>query len=175
MVTHALEQQTYLPEQPEKVAEVFNFLQAHEAARGALPAPRYLLVGADPHDSVEIPAGVYQVLRQVVEAMQAGRAVTVAPQTKMLTTQQAAELLGVSRPTVIKLIEDGKLAAETPGKRRRLIRLDEVLRYRTLRREEQYQAIFETSDDYDLEEPVEVVAERLRRIRGGVASRRRAT
>ena len=53
----------------------------------------------------------------------------------MLTTQQAAELLGVSRPTVVKLIDDGKLPAETPGKRRRMVKLDDVLKYRARRRE----------------------------------------
>ena len=87
MIAQALEQQTYLPEQPQQVAEMLSFLEAHEAANGARPTPRYLLVGADEHDSVEIPEGVYRVLRQVVEAMEAGRAVTVAPQTQMLTTQ----------------------------------------------------------------------------------------
>ena len=175
MSGNVLEQQTYLPEQPEQMAEVYSFLQAHETVTGAAPAPRYLLVGADEHDSVELPEGMYRILRQVVEAMQAGRAVTVAPQTKMLTTQQAADLLGVSRPTVVKLIEDGRLEAETPGTRRRLIRLDEVLRYRKVRREEQYQAIFATSEDYDDDEPsLQDVEKQLRRVRADLAAKRRA-
>ena len=59
--------------------------------------------------------------------MNAGKAVTVAPQSQLLTTQQAADLLGVSRPTVVKLIEDGALPADTPGKRRRLVELDDAL------------------------------------------------
>lgn len=175
MSTQALEQQTYMPDGSEAVADIESFLEAHEAARGARPAPRYLLCGADEHDSVEIPESVYRVLRQVVEAMSAGRAVTVAPQSKTLTTQQAADLLGVSRPTVVKLIDDGKIPAETPGKRRRLLRLDDVLRYRALRREEQYQAIFDTSDDYDdVYSTPEMAHERFREIRAEVAAERRA-
>ena len=59
MIAQALEQQTYLPEQPQQVAEMLSFLEAHEAANGARPTPRYLLVGADEQDSVEITEGVY--------------------------------------------------------------------------------------------------------------------
>ena len=72
----------------------------------------------------------------------------------------------------MKLIDKGKLPADTPGKRRRLLRLDDVLRYRKQRREEQYRAIFDTADDYDLEESPEVVAERLRQVRAEVAATR---
>ncbi|MGB8020677.1 MAG: excisionase family DNA-binding protein [Candidatus Nanopelagicales bacterium] len=68
---------------------------------------------------MEIPETVCRVLLQVLEAMKAGKAVTVAPQNTLLTTQQVADLLGVSRPTVVKLIENGELPAQTPGQRRR--------------------------------------------------------
>jgi excisionase family DNA binding protein len=173
MSAEAMDQQTYLPEQPEQVAEVLSFLDAHETTRGSRPAPRYLLVGADEHDSVEIPEAVHRVLRQVVEAMRAGKAVTVAPQNKLLTTQQAADLLGVSRPTVVNLINAGELPAETPGKRRRMVKLDDLLAYRARRREQQYRALLETSVDYDEpEESPEAMAEEFRRIRAEVAAER---
>jgi excisionase family DNA binding protein len=175
MTTQRLEQQTYLPEPPDEVAEVLSFIKAHEEVRGAGLAPRYLLAGAGEHDHVEIPAAVHRILLQVLEAMKAGKAVTVAPQSKLLTTQQAADLLGVSRPTVVKLIEEGALPADTPGKRRRMVKLDDLLEYRARRREEQYRALLETSVDYDdeLEDP-EVMEERFRRIRAEVAAERRA-
>jgi excisionase family DNA binding protein len=173
MTAQALEQQTYLPEHGEELAEVLSFLDAHEAARGVKPAPRYLLVGAGEHDSVEIPASVHRVLRQVVEAMKAGKAVTVVPQNKLLTTQQVADLLGVSRPTVVKLIDAGVLPAETPGKRRRMVKLDDLLAYRARRREQQYRALLETSDDYDEpERSPEAMAEEFRRIRAQVSAER---
>ncbi|WP_046768621.1 helix-turn-helix domain-containing protein [Jiangella alkaliphila] len=168
-----MEQQTYLPEQSEQLADVLSFLDAHERVHGARPATRYLLVGADEHDSVEVPASIHRALRQIVEALQAGKAVTVVPQNKLLTTQQAADLLGVSRPTVVKLIDDSVLPAETPGKRRRMVKLDDLLRYRTQRREQQYRALLETSVDYDdVEDSPEVMAEEFRRIRAEVAAKR---
>ncbi|WP_426563795.1 helix-turn-helix domain-containing protein [Angustibacter sp. McL0619] len=174
MSAQPLDQHTYLPDSPAEAAEVLSFLEAHEDAYGSKPAPRYLLVGAEEHDSVEIPASVHRVLRQVVEAMKAGKAVTVAPQNKLLTTQQAAVLLGVSRPTVVKLIDAGELAAQTPGTRRRMVKLDDLLAYRAARREQQYRALVETStydDDYADESPEEA-AEKFRRIRAEVAAER---
>ena len=171
MTAQNLEQHTYLPEQ-EDAALVLNFLEAREAARGTRPAPRYLLIGVDENDSIELPRSFHAVLRQVVEAMKAGKAVTVAPQNQTLTTQQAADLLGVSRPTVVKLIDDGKLPAETPGTRRRLVKLDDVLKLRDLRRQEQYRAILATSPDYDDLDDVDVIADELRRVRAEIASER---
>lgn len=45
----------------------------------------------------------------MVFALQQNHAVTMVPQTTTLTTQQAADLLGVSRPTVIKLLDEHKV------------------------------------------------------------------
>jgi hypothetical protein len=106
MSTAKLRQETYLPEAHGQVARIYDFLKAHEEAGRERPEPRYFLAGADPGDRTELPGELYRVLRHVVEALQQGLAVTVAPLTQTLTTQQAAELLGVSRPTLIKLLND---------------------------------------------------------------------
>lgn len=176
MTAQALEQQTYSPTPEEKVAEVLSFIEAHEAARGNHPGARYFLAGPSEGDHVELPESVYRAVRQVVEAMAAGKAVTVAPQNQMLTTQQAAELLGVSRPTVIKLIDQGALPAVTPGTRRRMIKLDDVLACKARRRESQYEALMAmVFDDYAAEDDSpEMIAEQLRRVRADVAARRRS-
>lgn len=91
---------------------------------------------------VHLPPAVYQVLSQVITAMRAGRAITVAPLAQRLTTQEAADLLGISRPTMVKLLDDGKLPFEQPGRHRR-IRLDDLLAYRDERRRERSQALDE--------------------------------
>jgi excisionase family DNA binding protein len=176
MTTQPLDQQTYVPTVGDDVAEVLSFFQAHEAARGSRPADRYFLAGAREGDQVELPESVYRALLQIVAAMSAGKAVTVAPQNQMLTTQQAADLLGVSRPTVVKLIEKGELPAETPGTRRRMIKLDDVLACQAHRREAQYEALMAMAiDDYsaDDDDP-EAIAAQVRRVRAEVAARRRA-
>lgn len=85
---------------------------------------------------------VRDALRQVVSALRAGNAVTVGPYPTRLTTQQAAELLGVSRPTLVKMLDDGKIPYERPGGHRRL-RLEDVLAYRARRRTERDGAMTE--------------------------------
>lgn len=105
-------------------------------------------------------------------ALHAGKAVTIAPQSMTLTTQQAADLLGVSRPTVVRLIKSGELAAERIGNRHRLV-LDDVLAYREARRQRQYDALAKSAMDIDADEDPEVICEQLREARRVVAARRR--
>lgn len=92
------------------------------------------LVG--PHgERVLLPAEIHELLVEVVDAMQAGKAITVAPVDQRLTTQQAADLLGISRPTLIKVLDEGGLEYETPaGGRHRRLRLKDVLDYQATRR-----------------------------------------
>jgi excisionase family DNA binding protein len=97
---------------------------------------------------VHLPPAVYEVLAQVVVAMRAGRAITVAPLAQRLTTQESADLLGVSRPTLIKLLEDGRIPFEQPGRHRR-IRLDDLLAYRDRRRKERSKALDELVQQTD--------------------------
>ncbi|MCL2092149.1 MAG: helix-turn-helix domain-containing protein [Micrococcales bacterium] len=163
--------QTYGPS-TEQAAEVRSFLAAHELKHGEVPSPRYLLVGDGEGDQIELPGTVYRVLVQVVEALAAGKAVTVTPREPQLTTQQAADLLGVSRPTVVRLIDSGELAAERNGNRRRLL-LSDVLAYSERRRARQYAMLAATAVDIDDEDdPAEVIA-RLREARRTVAAERR--
>jgi excisionase family DNA binding protein len=112
------------------------------------------------------------VLRQVVEALQQGLAVTVAPQTQTLTTQQAADLLGVSRPTVIKLLDEGKIPFERTGTHRRIL-LRDLLAYREQRRADQYAMLEATSVDVDDEGDLDTTLQQLREARQAVAARRR--
>jgi excisionase family DNA binding protein len=77
--------------------------------------------------------------------MAQGKAVTVAPHHTTLTTQQAADLIGVSRPTLIKLLDEGEIAYTQPGRHRRL-RLSDVLAYRDRIRHERDQRLDELAD-----------------------------
>ncbi|MBE1484370.1 helix-turn-helix domain-containing protein [Plantactinospora soyae] len=172
MTAAALKEATYLPEADQEVAKVYDFLKAHERAGLGPVEPRYFLAGATPGDRVELPAEIYGMLRQVVEALQQGFAVTVAPRTLTLTTQQAADLLGVSRPTVVKLLDEGKIPFERVGTHRRVL-LPDLLVYREQRRAEQYAALEATSVSIDDEEDLDAVLQRLREARRTVARRRR--
>ncbi len=78
------------------------------------------------------------VLRDVAEALNAGMGVTVAPHNARLTTQEAADFLGISRPTLVRLLERQEIPMEKPG-RHRYVRLSDLVAYearmRTYRRE----------------------------------------
>ena len=91
-------------------------------------------------DEVLLPSEVYQVLVEVVEAMRAGKAVSLAPTTQRLTTQQAANFLGVSRPTLVKLLEEGRIRFDRPGRHRRVSLLD-LLAYQLSRRSERREVL----------------------------------
>ncbi|UZN04212.1 helix-turn-helix domain-containing protein [Cellulomonas sp. S1-8] len=105
---------------------------AVDALARMLHAPSARLVGPDGTE-VALPAEVHDVLLQVVEAMQHGQAITVAAHSTRLTTSQAAELLGISRPTLVKLLERNEIPFEKSSRHRR-VRLDDVIAYREQRR-----------------------------------------
>jgi excisionase family DNA binding protein len=78
-----------------------------------------LLLGPD-GEQVPLPEEVYRVMVEVVEAMREGKVITLVPRTQRLTTQEAADFLGISRPTLVKLLEDGKIPYDQPGRHRRI-------------------------------------------------------
>lgn len=73
---------------------------------------------------VVLPSEVLEALRDVVVAMANGQAISVAPHDTVLTTQQAAELLGISRPTLVRLLETGEISFTKPGRHRRVYLAD---------------------------------------------------
>lgn len=94
---------------------------------------------------IALPDEVAIVVRDVVTAMAQGKAVTVAPHHATLTTQHAADLLGVSRPTLVKLLENGEIPYTQPGRHRRL-HLSDVLDYRNQVRRERDRHLDELAD-----------------------------
>jgi excisionase family DNA binding protein len=73
------------------------------------------------------PAAPSQSSRWLVLAVLcAGMLMIVVPQTQRLTTQEAADFLGVSRPTLVKLLEKGKIPYDQPGRHRRILFSEEL-------------------------------------------------
>ncbi|HSH58977.1 MAG TPA: excisionase family DNA-binding protein [Acidimicrobiales bacterium] len=96
---------------------------------------------------VELPGSVREVLVRVVRELAEGNAVTVLPVHAELTTQEAADLLNVSRPYLIGLLDDQVLpCTRTAGNHRRL-RLADVLAYKRSRDAERRAALDEMSEE----------------------------
>lgn len=84
---------------------------------------------ADKDMAIELPPRAVRYLVTILDAMQSGRTVTITPLHTELTTQQAAELLGVSRPFLIQLLEKDTIPFRMVGTHRRL-RSEDVIRYK---------------------------------------------
>jgi excisionase family DNA binding protein len=89
-------------------------------------------------EHVELPAVVYDFLKQLLRALERGQAVSIVPYMQELTTLEAAELLGVSRQHLVRVVEAGGIPFHMVGTHRRMY-LRDVLDYkreRDLRRHE---------------------------------------
>ncbi|SLI19336.1 excisionase [Mycobacteroides abscessus subsp. abscessus] len=69
------------------------------------------------------------LLHSVAKALHEGLAVSLTAVYPILSTSEAAELLGVSRPTFVKILDAGEIPYTSPGRHRR-VKLDDVLEYR---------------------------------------------
>lgn len=94
--------------------------EPHEAAQGAEEAPV---------EPITIPANIFRTIIKMLVEMGNGNAVAVVPVSAELTTQQAADLLNVSRPHLIKLLKGEMLPFRMVGTHRKLLAKD-VLNYR---------------------------------------------
>jgi excisionase family DNA binding protein len=71
-----------------------------------------------------------------------GKLISVVPIATEVTTQAAAEILGCSRPHLVKLLEEGKIAFTKVGKHRR-IKFDDIVNYREEMKQKQKQHIID--------------------------------
>ncbi len=96
-----------------------------------LQGPQTYLIGPD-GARIELPPSAVEALKVVIDALMRGQCVTLVSQEKELTSQVAADMLYVSRPHLIKLLDQGQIPFHRVGTHRR-IRLEDVLAYRDRR------------------------------------------
>ena len=96
-------------------------------------APRHAkLVGAN-GETLEVPEAVYRVLCRILALMAQGAAIGLVPVHQELTTQQAADLLNISRPSLIKLLDAHEIPFERSQGGHRRVRFTDVMAYKRRR------------------------------------------
>ena len=95
-------------------------------------------------EAITVPMSAVRMLASILAEMARGNAVTMTPIHAELTTQQAADLLNVSRPHLVQLIEDGAIPAHKVGTHRR-VRFDDLMKYKQVNRAARLKALEELS------------------------------
>lgn len=99
---------------------------------------------ADRAHEMELPVSTLRLVEEVLNGLARGDAIRVVAVNAELTTQEAADLLNVSRPHLVKLLEDGELPFLRTGKHRR-VRLADLLQFKDAREQASAQAMDELS------------------------------
>lgn len=94
---------------------------------------------------IELPTSALTLLMNILGELAEGNAVQIVPVHAELTTQEAANILNVSRPHMVKLLEEGKLPFHKTGRHRRVLFAD-LMSYKTQRERESHQAMQELDD-----------------------------
>jgi excisionase family DNA binding protein len=93
-------------------------------------------------EKIILPLKALNLLGEILKAMSQGKPISIVPIATEVTTQRAAEILGCSRPYLVKLLEEGKIEYTKVGKHRR-IKYEDVIDYKKKMKEEQKKRLIE--------------------------------
>lgn len=128
------------PEQQVLAAQLLEWL-ALVSKRSAHRENTYRLIDLD-GQSVTLPESLLQVLEQAASALTSAGAVSILPVERALTTQQAADLLNVSRQYLVRLLDAGQIPCTRTGTHRR-VRLEDALAFKQRRDQDRAKALDE--------------------------------
>ena len=94
------------------------------------------------NERIKIPLNSLKLLAKILKATSQGKLISIVPIATEITTQAAAELIGCSRPHLIKLLENGEIKFTKIGKHRR-IKYQDVLEYKKKVKTEQRKLLIE--------------------------------
>src|SRR5262245_36681319 len=100
-----------LPKERSEVAALSKLL---DAAAHVVPSSPCELRGPK-GETIRLPESVFYLLKQVVDVMAQGDAITIVPVGREVTTQQAADLLNMSRQYLVRLLGDGEIPFRRTG------------------------------------------------------------
>ena len=149
MTVRPLDAMTYVPSEDEArqlERDLAAIFPADEQRRPEIVVPEL--------GTLALPEPVMDLVVQVIRAVAAGEGISVIPRHQLLTTQESADVLGISRPTLVRLLESGEIPFSKRGRHRR-VRLDDLIDYQERSRKERSDAldrmvaVGEASEMYD--------------------------
>lgn len=93
-------------------------------------------------DKIRVPLGALKLLAKILEATSQGKLVSIVPVATEMTTQAAADLIGCSRPHLVKILEEGQIPYTKIGRHRR-VKFEDVMEYKRRMKAEQEKLIIE--------------------------------
>ena len=93
-------------------------------------------------DKIRVPLEALKLLAKILEATSKGKLVSIVPVATEMTTQAAADLIGCSRPHLVKLLEEGQIPYTKIGRHRR-VKFEDVMAYKKRMKAEQEKLIIE--------------------------------
>lgn len=134
-------------------AQKYHMLEAPNEEEAALAAESSRLLAAligegerarlrqlDGEQEITVPVSAIRLLVDILNQMAKGNAISLVPIHAELTTQQAADVLNVSRPYLVKLLDEGEIPFHKVGVRRKIYFRD-LMEYRTKREQESMDAL----------------------------------
>ena len=100
----------------------------------AVARASHVVVRVPTGEEIELPEALIKILRASAEELSAGRSVMVLASESILTPSEVGELLGLSRPFVARLLDQGQIPSEhLPNSTHRVVRLADVLAFQSQR------------------------------------------
>ncbi|MGL5824651.1 MAG: excisionase family DNA-binding protein [Nocardioides sp.] len=135
---------TYLPDLER--AELLQFAQVLNGINITADTPGHAMLVGPGGKQVPIPAELFRVLEEAANVLALGDGISILPYAAKLTTQEAADFLGMSRPTFVKILKSGAIEFEQVGRHRR-VTLRDVVSYQTRAQGERRAELAELAKD----------------------------
>lgn len=95
---------------------------------------------------IKLPLTALKLLNEILKSMSEGKPISIVPIATEVTTQKAAEILGCSRPHLVKLLEEGIIAYKKVGKHRR-VKFEDIINYQKKMKAMQKQHIIDIMNE----------------------------
>ena len=125
-------------------ARVTALLELLRRERAGQSEPATYTLVSPAGEGTELPESVLALLVHTLELLASGDAIAVVPVGKELTTQEAADILNVSRQYLVRLLEEGRIPFSRTGTHRR-VRMDAILEFKRRREDERMASLDDLS------------------------------